>query len=136
MKNAYWLLTVLLAFTARGQNFSPFHPGALMQYSAAAGDTVRLLRLDRHWAAGVPGRDSLYEFEDRAAVPRSPTGSQMVYFGCRDRRGSNGPFGEALHIAWSGTMQAEYTLLGNFNPTWYDYDFELLLKPRAPLNQA
>lgn len=134
MKNSYWLLVLLCAFTARGQNFSPFHPGALMQYSAAAGDSVRLLRLERRGAIGAPGQDSLYAFEKRATVPQG-NGSTVPFFGCRDRRGGNGPFGEALRITRSGTMQAEYTLLGNYNLSRRSYDFELLLKPRAPLNQ-
>jgi hypothetical protein len=69
MKNCYWLLILLFRLTAQGQNFSPFHPGALMQYSAAAGDSVRLLRLERRGAIGAPGQDSLYAFENWAAVP-------------------------------------------------------------------
>jgi hypothetical protein len=135
MKHVYWLPLLLLAFTAQGQNFSPFHPGAMMQYSAAAGDSVRLLRLERRGAVGLPGQDSVYEFENRAAVPQG-FGPTVPFFGCRARRGGSGPFGEALRITRSGTMQAEYTLQGNYNPSRYSYTFELLLKPRAPLNQV
>jgi len=135
MKNSYWLFFLLFAFTARAQNFSPFHPGALMQYTAAAGDSVRLLRLERRGATGFPGQDSLYRFAERAIVARG-TSPTAVFFGCWPRRGGSGPFGETLLVSRSGTMQAEYTLLGSYNAAQYSYDFELLLKPRAPLNQA
>jgi hypothetical protein len=134
MKNIYFLMALFWALGAHGQHFSPFRPGAMVQYSAVAGDTVRLLQLQRRGYAGVNGADSLYLFAERAGAPQNASGT-AAFGGCWPRYGG-GPFGQALGIRFPGAMRAEYRLLGAYNPLQGYYGSDLLLKPRAPLAQV
>lgn len=126
MKYFFALLFLLCVLNARGQYYSPFRPGVLAQYSTTAGDTVRTVQLKRQATAGYLGLDSLYDF-----VPRP----RAVAASCGYYRYGNSPLGEALGINNPGTRRAEYWLFGDFDQPTNSYDYLLVLKPYAPLNQ-
>jgi hypothetical protein len=135
MRKIYLLLMLLFALQVQGQYYSPFRPGVPAQYTTVAGDTTTLLQLSRN-TQYVPGigsvlsRDSLYSFVPRAKARLPNVG------GCHFGRFGGGLFGEVMGANFPRSYRATYSLCGNYNATYDDYDVELLLKPYAPLNQA
>jgi hypothetical protein len=130
MKHLSAFLFLFLALAAHGQNFSPFRPGGLAQYSTAAGDTVRMIQLRRSGSDADYPYDSTYYFESRVKSITSPGQGCGGY-----SRYNEGPFGRFMGINRPGTMKVEYWLVGNYDSQYNYYETELLLKPRAPLNQ-
>ena len=138
MKHAYLplLLSLLLALPGRGQNYCPFRPGRLIEFTRITNDTtltVQLLRQGRLVASGSP--DSVYTFARRmASYPASSPcpGYPFTNLG-------QGAFGGFLYVNAPATMQATYEIGARIRSTIggvpLSYLASLVFKPRAALRQ-
>ena len=135
MKHAY-LLLLLLALPGRGQNYCPFRPGRLIEFTRVTNDTtlaVQLLRQGRLVASGSP--DSVYTFARRmTSYPGSSPcpGYPFTNLG-------QGAFGGALYISAPATMRATYEISARVRSTVggvpVSYLASLVFEPRAALRQ-
>ncbi|MDO7845137.1 hypothetical protein Q5H92_02125 [Hymenobacter sp. M29] len=130
MKNNYWLLIILFAFTAQGQNFRPFRPGHSYEFSQVGSDSLYSFRLERN--VDITSGDSAYSFNYRVG----PNVGASSRANCTTCRYSDNLFGGAMWVSSASTTQVKYLLVfGDYWLTSTSYLKIFELRPRAPLNQ-